>query len=370
MVQPPTIQKHQWNPAAFTDAFEVINTGSLAFVEMVFGDACQLVIGCLRALFVAAPGHDLMASDFSAIEGVVTAALAGEEWRLDVFRRGEDIYLESASRITGIAVEVYKEHKRRTGKHHPHRQPFGKVAELSSGYGGWIGAWLQFGADEFFTEAEIKTHVLAWRAASPWIVELWGGQVRLDKSREWSDRWTFKPEYFGLEGMAIQAVLNPGRSFTYRAPHPLAQPITYLMRGDVLYCILPSGRALTYHAPRIRAGSQGLYKDGVTLSYEGWNTNPKNGGFGWVRMDTYGGKLTENVVQAVARDILAFAIINLMRAGYPVVLHVHDEIVAEIIKTFGTVEEFETIMARMPVWAQGWPLRAAGGWRGWRYRKD
>lgn len=367
----PPGKPQEWTWKAVDDALKVIAGRSLHAVEYYFGDAMLTVSGVLRGLFVAAAGHDMIASDYTAIEGVVTAALAGEEWRLGVFASGEDIYLASASKITGISVEVYKEHRRRTGAHHPHRQPYGKVAELSSGFGGWIGAWIQFGAGEFFTEDEIKKHILTWRDASLWIVELWGGQARIDKSGEFSGRWTFKPEYFGLEGMAIQAVLNPGQRFTYRAPHPLAQPITYVVENDVLYCWLPSGRAITYHRPYLSAGSKGLYQHGLTLSYEGWNTNPNNGPtYAWIRMETYGGKLTENVVQAVAYDILAYAIINLRRAGYPIVLHVHDEIVAEIIKTWGSIEEFERIMGQLPEWATGWPLKAAGGWRGYRYRKD
>lgn len=368
-IWPPT-KPQEWTFECVADALEVIGTRSLHAVEYVFGDALGLVVGVLRSLFVAAPGHDLIASDYSAIEGVVTAALAGEQWRLEVFAAGEDIYLAGASKITGISVEVYKEYKKRTGKHHPDRQPFGKVSELSSGYGGWIGAWIQFGADEFFTEDEMKKHILAWRAASPGIVELWGGQFR---GLPWETG--YRAEYFGLEGMAVQAVLNPGRTFTYKANHPLAQPISYVVHEDILYCVLPSGRRLTYHRPRLRPGSAGLHKDALSLSFEGWNTNPKNGPKGWIRMNTYGGKLTENVVQAVARDILAYAIVNLTRAGWPVVLHVHDEIVAEILKVAaemkkGTIAAFEAIMATLPWWAKGWPLRAAGGWIGERYRKD
>ena len=101
-----------------------------------------------------------------------------------------------------------------------------------------------------------------------------------------------------------------------------------------------------------------------------WNTDPKKGPRGWIRVDTYGGKLVENLVQATARDILTHAMVNLEDAGYPIVLHVHDEIVSEVLKNFGSIEEFEKIMGTMPLWADGWPIRAAGGWRGKRYRKD
>ena len=366
MVPLDLLKPQEWTADCIDDALAVLATRSLAAVEMYFGNACQLIVGCLRGLFVAADGHDLIASDYSAIEGVVTAALAGEQWRLEVFRAKEDIYLYAASKITGVSVETYKEYKKRTGKHHPDRQPFGKIAELSSGFGGWIGAWLSFGAGEFFTDDEIKRHILAWRDASPAIVEFWGGQYR---GLPWNA--DYRQEYFGLEGAAVQAVLNPGTEYTVCAQHWAARPVSYVMRGRTLYCRLPSGRYLTYHNARVFAGAGGgLHKEAYGLNYWGWNTNPKMGGFGWVPMDTYGGKLCENVVQAVARDILMHAIVKLQRAGYPVVLHVHDEIVAEIVKGWGSVEEFERLMGELPDWANGWPLRAAGGWRGHRYRKD
>ena len=167
-------------------------------------------------------------------------------------------------------------------------------------------------------------------------------------------------QFFGLEGAAIQAVLNPGMPFNHNG-------IVYFVNRDVLYCQLLSGRSLVYHKPRLcpserRAGTR-------ELSFEGWNSNPKYGAVGWIRMQTYGGKLTENVVQATARDILAHAIINLEAAGYPVVLHVHDEIVVEVPEGYGSVEEVERIMSTMPMWAKNWPVVARGGWRAKRYSK-
>jgi DNA polymerase len=339
----------KWKPAAAVDALEIISLKNLELVELYFGSALPVISGCLRALFVAKPGHDLICSDYSAIEAVVLAMLAGEEWRINVFKTHGKIYEMSASTITGVDFDEFALHKSQTGEHHPLRGTVGKVAELASGYGGWIGAWKQFGAEEFFNDEEIKNAILAWRRASPMIVEFWGGQQR---------RW--KKEYFGLEGMAIFAVLNPGTKFTYRA-------ISYLMHGDVLYCELPSGRHITYHKPRLSPSDR---REGtLSLSYEGWNTNPKNGQTGWIRMNTYGGKLTENVVQAVARDILVHAIVNLEKAGYPIVLHVHDEIVAEVPEDSGSIEEFERIMSTTPAWAQDWPIKVSDGWRGKRYGK-
>lgn len=364
-IWPPTAKKLEWTAAAIEDALEVIGTRSLDCVQMFFGDAATLIIGCLRGLFVAAPGHDLMASDYSAIEAVALAVIAGEEWRLEVFRTHGKIYETSASRVSGVPMEEFAAYRERTGQHRPERQKIGKCLELACGYGGWIGGTKapNIAMDKYFSDDEIKRHILAWRDASPWIVELWGGQHR---GRPWQDH--YRAEYFGLEGMAIQAVLNPGTRFTYKAPHDLSPPITYFMRGDALYCELPSGRLLTYHSPRLRQSDRNA--DELALSFWGWNTNPKMGAIGWVQMDTYGGKLTENVVQATCRDILRDAIIKLERMGYRVVLHVHDEIVVEILQGHGSIEELEAVMVQFNAWCAGWPIRAVGGWRGRRYRKD
>lgn len=346
-----------WNAAAAEFALAAIKTRDLETVETLWGDATAAVSGCLRGLFCAAPGCDLICSDFSAIEAVVLAALAGETWRLEVFRTHGKIYEQSAAAITGTPFQEFLDYKKETGDHHPKRK-LGKVAELASGYAGWIGAWLNFGADEFLTESEIKDAILKWRKASPSIVEFWGGQWRKDP-----DRWAFRYELHGLEGAAVAAVKNPGQCYEFRG-------IGYGVKDGILYCRLPSGRTLKYHDPRLIPDESPAGNKIDRLMYYGWNTNPEKGRMGWSPLDTYGGKLTENVVQAVARDILANSIQNLTRAGFPVVLHVHDEIVAEVPEGTRSVAEFEDIMGQMPAWAAGWPVRAAGGWRGKRYRKD
>ena len=225
----------------------------------------------------------------------------------------------------------------------------GHLLVHNSGYQGWIGAWKAFGADSFMTEEQIKQAILAWRAASPAIVEFWGGQLK-----DWY------PKMYGLEGAAVQAVLRPGTEYDCRG-------IKYIMRGDALYCRLLSGRYLVYHRPRLSPSQR--KQDTFTLTFEGWNSNPKYGAPGWIRMETYGGKLTENVVQATARDLLAHAIIQLERVGYPVVLHIHDEIVVEVPEGEGSIEEVEKIMSTLPRWASRWPVVAKGGWRAKRYGK-
>jgi DNA polymerase len=355
---PPGRKALDWSSEMVEQVLEVMESRSYHLLEYYYGSAMAAVSGCLRGLFTAAPGHDLICSDFNAIEGVVTAQLAGEEWRLEVFRTHGKIYEMSASKITGVPFEEMMEYKKQTGNHHPMRNKIGKYAELALGFGGWINAMVQFGADEFLSEPEMKTAILGWRAASPMVVELWGGQYR---GLPWEPGGA-TPELFGLEGAAIKAMFEPGVWQTYR-------DISYIFWADILHCRLPSGRLLRYQRPRVTQGEWfGLPT--MNLSYEGWNTNPKNGPMGWIRINTYGGRLTENVVQATARDIQRYAKLQLERAGYPIVLHVYDEDVAEVPEGFGSVEEFESIMKTMPAWAHGWPIKASGGWRGKRYRKD
>ena len=347
-----------WSVDAAEDALRIIASRDLTTVEHYFGDAVATVSGCLRALFTAAPGCDLICSDYVAIEGVVTAVLAGEEWRLEVFRTHGMIYEASASVITGTPMQEFIDHKERTGEHHPLRKKVGKFAELASGFGGWIGAWKQFGADEYLSDQEIKEAVLAWRKASPRIVEMWGGQVRQTAP------WQFRRELYGLEGAAIAAVLEPGKQYSWGR-------MAYFVQGDVLYCKLPSERHLTYHQPRLTSGVDRFSGLSIyNLSYMGWNNDSRRGPIGWARLHTYGGKLTENVVQAVARDIFTYGMLNAERAGYPVVLHTHDELACEVVENTGSVHHLEQVMSQLPDWCRGWPVRVAGGWRGKRYRKD
>lgn len=371
--QPAPTTSEEWSADAAEYALSAIKTRDLGLLDHLFGgQLMDVVVGCLRSMFIAAPDHELIASDFSAIEAVVLAAMAGEEWRLEVFRTHGKIYEESAAKITGKDLAYFMRHYGYTdeqlaqpewwklkpanaGKHHPDRKKIGKIAELASGYRGWLDAWLNFGAGDYFDDKEIKGHILAWRDASPAIVEFWGGQFRglpWDKDR--------RPELYGVEGAAVSAVLNPGVAYGYRQ-------VSFQMQGDALYCQLPSGRLITYHEPRLTPQTDAQGRDtGMQLSYMGWDSLAR----AWIRKYTHGGKLTENIVQAVARDILAHAMLQVDAAGYNIVLHVHDEIVAEVRRLFGSVEEFERIALKdLPAWCANWPLRIAGGWRGPRFRK-
>ena len=352
----PPGRKAEWSPAATEDALTVMATRSLALVEAMFGDAMLTVSGCMRAMFIGET--NLVASDYSAIEAVVIAMLSGEQWRIDVFRKKTDVYLESISRSQGVPIAELLAHKTITGAHHPLRQS-GKIRELALGFGGWIGA-LRSMADSMGIEIspnddDLKRDIVAWRKASPAVVELWGGQSR-DFGRV--------PGMFGLEGASIQAMLHPGvRQFVMRLDGTFTG-LSYLHQGTVLYLTLPSGRHIAYQNPRLSA--TGTWR-GYRLQFETWNTNPTKGPVGWIDADLYGGLDSENATQAVARDIQRHAIVNLEAQGHPVVLHVYDEDVSE---TEADVATIERIMSTMPSWAADWPVSANGGWSGKRYRKE
>ncbi len=336
----PQGKPEEWSWKAVESTLKLINLRHLELLENVFVDPLEAISGCLRGLFISAPGKDFISSDFSAIEAVVSACVAGEQWRVDVFNDHGMIYEMSASMISGVPFQEFIDHKERTGNHHPLRKKLGKIAELASGYQGSVGAWKKFGADKHIgSDEEILKSVRQWRTASPNIVNLW----------------------YGLENAARFAIQNPGKSYKYRG-------IEYCMDAekDVLKCKLPSGRFLHYHEPVLVPDVTPWGKSVLKITFMGYDSFSKS----WKRLETYGGKLTENAIQAISRDILAFAMVNLENAGYDIVLHVHDEVISEIPEGFGSIEEFESIMAIMPPWAEGWPIHAAGGWRGKRYRKD
>lgn len=359
---PPEPKRYKWPdvPKDYTEnpvdhIQTIMASRSLQAVEWFFGDALECITGSMRGMIWAPDGYDLISSDYSAIEAVVTAMLSGCQWRIEAFRQRKDIYLVSCAQMNmGLTYDDYKQYARDHGSHHPHRQKKGKVAELALGFGGWIGAWRQFDPDGL-TDDEVKRTILDWREASPEIVEMWGGQAR---GKPWEPSFTL--ERFGFEGAFVNAVQYPGQIFT-------SHGIGFYMRGDALIIRLLSGRELTYHSPRLWPSER--TPGTLEITYMTWNTNPKYGPRGWTPMKTYGGRLAENIVQATAHDIQRYGIEALEAAGYPIILHVYDENVAEVPQGFGSVEEFEAIMSAMPPWAHDWPVRADGGWRGRRYRK-
>jgi DNA polymerase len=306
----------------------------LAWLEMMYGPGLVTVADIIRGCLVAAPGHRFVMADFSNIEGRVLAWLAGEDWKVEAFRRfdaglGPDLYLVAAAGIYGVKVDTLN-------KKSPERQ-IGKVAELSMGFQGGVGAFQKMaelsGVEVSDEQAdEIKT---AWRAKHPATVQLWRD----------------------LESAALEACRFPGRVV------PAAGgKIRYVWRDKFLWCRLPSVRVLSYASARLDEVETpwGEKRAGVTAM------TPKGGAF--FRRAIYGGGLTENVVQAIARDLMAEAMLRLEDAGYPVVLTVHDEVVAEVPDGFGSVEEFVELMTALPGWAEGCPVTAEGD-ENVRYRK-
>lgn len=377
----------EWNPTIADEALGLMVTRSLEYIEYAYGEALAVIGGCLRALFDAAPGHDLLSTDYNSIEAVGLAELSGEAWRKEVFRDHGKIYEASASTMFGVPLDEILGWKKLHDQHHPLRAK-GKIGELAFGYQGWIGSALAF--DMPGTEDEIKQDILRWRAASPAVEWLWGGQEKRKAAvpvrnalqpgyagavADWArpliytergDRSTY---YFGVEGMAVLAMLEPDVWHTVTRLDGTDSGIAFMGRGDKLFCRIPSGRVLTYHSVVLGPSDRG----GYSLSYMGWNTNPKNGPKGWIRMGTWGGRLVENINQATCREILRAACLVLEAAGYPVVLHVYDEIVAEVPEGVGSIEEFERLVTEgirpLILWAADWPIRAPGGYRAKRYRK-
>jgi DNA polymerase len=345
-----------WTWEAVEDALAIMRHGNLELVEYFFGDAVLTISGCVRSLLMAGPGKELLCSDYSAIEAVVLAVLAGEKWRIDAFHRGESIYYHGAAGVTGKTYEWYEAYRKEHGTHHPDRNKIGKVAELALGFMGWVGAWRNFDKTDNFTDDEVKALIIKWQEASPMLKECAGGQTR---GKPWKpDRF----ENFGYEGMFLNAIQYPGETFEYRG-------IKFQVLDNTMFVTLLSGRRLTYHSPRADRTERFTGIQTWSLSYMTWNSNPGMGPMGWNRMDTYAGRLVENIVQATARDLMSAAVVRLEHNGYPVVMRVHDEIVSEVPEGYGSEAEFEALMAQLPEWAASWPVRCGGTYRAKRYKK-
>ena len=251
---------------------------------------------------------------------------------MDLLASDGPLYETTGAKITGVSVDDQFQYLKKHGSKHPARQ-IGKTGELAFGYQGGVAAWKKFDPSGTYTDDQIQGFVNAWRLGSPNIVNLW----------------------YGLQRIVTDAIQNPGRRFNYR-------DIKAYIRGQALKIELLNGRCLSYAYPRI--SREHGYSSVIVYEHD-------NGKGMWCETTTYGGKLCENVVQAVARDILADAILRLEDQGYPVVLHVHDEIISEVSNSIRskTVEEFENIMNLHEPWAKGIPVKAAGGWRGRRFKK-
>lgn len=304
-----------------THARTLLRRGEQEALELLYGSVPDTLSQLIRTAFIPAPGCRFVVADFSAIEARVIAWLAGEQWRLDLFKKGGDIYCQSATHMFGVPVEKH-------GKNADLRQK-GKVAELACGYQGSTGALIAMGAlDMGLSEGELKPLVDAWRAANPNIVRLW---------------WDVE-----------EAVIN---TITTRTPQELGC-LTFSIESGILFITLPSGRRLSYVKPRLATNRFG----NTSVEYEGVTANKR-----WGVIESYGGKFTENIVQAIARDLLTHALHTVDGAGHRIVMHVHDEIIIET--TGASVADICELMSHTPAWARGLPL-AADGYECDFYMKD
>lgn len=310
-------------------ARNLVKRGDFEAVEMVYAEPMDILSQLVRTMFIATNGGEFAVGDWSAIEARLTAWLAGEKWRLEVFNTHGKIYEASAALMFKVPLESIT-------KDSPERQK-GKIAELALGYQGGLGAMLQIGGLEMgLTENEMKGLVKLFRDANPAIVRLW---------KELNDA-------------AIEAVRNPGRKI-----YACKNRLIFISSVKILQIVLPSGRSLYYREPGLtknRWGGDSLYYMGVVRASGKWGKVP-----------TYGGKLTENVIQAIARDLLANAMLNLYEDGYDIVLHVHDEIGIEAPAGQGkaTLNAMLSAMKRLPKWADGLPIGAEGFTNNY-YKKD
>ncbi|BAE50734.1 DNA polymerase [Paramagnetospirillum magneticum] len=328
-------------------AIPLIIDGDIDLVSMLFGPPLDVISSNLRGCLIPAEGCDFIQSDFSNIEGRITAWLANEEWKIQAFRdfdagTGRDLYLIGAEKILTLLKVPYAHPLNENSQE---RTPYGKVPELALGFGGGVGAFQSMAAiyGMKVTDEEADQIKVAWREAHPRVVALWRN----------------------MEDAAFNAISNPGRVVSTAGGR-----IKYVVKGGFLWMVLPSGRPLAYAHPRIekRRPAWNIGQDEIklkdTITFMSVNSITRK----WERCTTYGGSLAENAIQAIARDLLANALLKLEAAGYPVVIHVHDEALAEIRKGVGSVDEFKSIMCDTPAWAAGLPV-AAAGWRGSRYRK-
>lgn len=301
-------------------ARSLVKAGDLDDFELNYSNPTQVLSELIRTSFVAAPGHILHVCDFSAIEARVIAWIAGENWVLDVFREGGDIYCATASRMFGVTVE----------KHGPNaslRQK-GKIAVLALGYGGGVSALEAMGGSRMgLSEREEREIVSQWRDANPEIVKLW----RV------------------VEQAAIKAI-KTGSAVTLRRN----MRVDY--RWGMLLITLPSGRTICY--PRARVSieyNDGWRGDHEVIEYEGLNQTTKK----WEVQRTYGGKLVENIVQATARDILGAVMLRASEADLHIVFHVHDEIITET-PIHRPLSEVEALFSKPIKWCEDLPLKGAG----------
>lgn len=318
ILQPQNLPRNQIPD--LSEARELVRTNNLTALEMLYDSIPEVLSEIIRTSFIPRDGYKFVVVDFSSIERVVLAWLAGEKWVLDAYDRKEDLYTATASQMFQVPIE--KIEKKGSLRQH------GKVADLACGYGGSVGALKAMGAlDMGLAEEELKPLVNAWRMANPNIVSFW----------------------WDVDRATIKAV----RERTTTKTHG----IIFSYQSGMLFIKLPSGRHLSYVKPRIELNQFGS----DCVSYEGIGATKK-----WERIQSYGPKFVENIVQAISRDILCYAMENLRH--FSIVMHIHDEIIIEAEKHI-SVDSICEIMCETPPWAEGLKLRAEG-FESSFYKKD
>lgn len=295
-------------------ARELVREDEFELVELLFGETPFVLSQLVRTAFIPSKGNTFIISDFSAIEARVIAWLAGEQWRMDVFNSHGKIYEASASKMFNVPIEeVTKESE--------YRQK-GKVAELACGFGGGVGALKAMGAEDMgLSASELKTIISDWRSSNPNIVQLW--------------RTYEKAARKAISEQTIVAT-DKGIAFSYE--------------NGILLIKLPSGRRLAYQNAKLSLNSYGR----ASITYSGIEQQSKK----WGTLQTYGGKIVENIVQAVARDCLAEAMKRLDDLGYSIVMHVHDEVVLDVPIETKDLDKITEIMSIDVKWAPGLPMKA------------
>lgn len=321
-------------PDDFEPDYDLLAQGDYGDFAAKYPDVLSAIKFSMRGFLMARRGALLNAADFSGIESRVLAWIAGEEWKLEAFRasdrgEGKDNYLHAADAIYGYECA--------SKKTHPVERQVGKVAELALGFQGWIGAFIKMGGDRLgLDEDRMKEIILAWRKKHYRTVMFWPA----------------------LEEATVEAV-ETGE------PQEIG-PFVVRLESPWMTIQLPSGRKLFYYNPRIiiqqtHRGNQ------PAVRFDAYKTS-ESGGRVWRSIDGYGGLYTENVVQAISRDLLVYAMWNAERAGWPIVMHVHDELVCEVPTFMSDPQGLEQVMREVPPWATGLPLNSSG-WENERFTK-
>ena len=307
-------------------ARQFVRNGNPYALQVFYENPLEVLSQLIRTAFVASEGSRLIVADFSAIEARILSWLANEEWRMEVFENGGDIYCASASEMFKVPVEKHGVNGELRAK--------GKVSELACGYGGGVNALKAFGADKMgLSDGELEAMVKKWRKSNPKICTFWRIMECCAK--------------IAIKGKT-KKVCQKGIAFEYR--------------DNFLFVTLPSGRKISYYNPQIVKDS---YSHKEYLTYEGNLAT----GEGWGKNTTWGGKLVENIVQAIARDCLGVAMLKLDAAGYKIIMHVHDEVILEMPKGKGSLEEVIGLMSQPLYWAKGLKLTAEG-YETQYYKKD